>query len=324
MAVKIGHASGSENGTIKGKAGDQTGKEVCTRNWYKHSKGWVTLRCIDPKMREYIAEAMEKACANSHIGYDQYENQTLWNNIKDNGFDPSKTTKKVETDCARLVRVCAQYACKKVNNGKTIPDFYTATLANVLVKTGLFEKLTDVKYNTRSDYLVRGDIQVTQVKGHTWIVLSNGSKANATTTSTTSKAVELGDRTLKKGMSGNDVEELQKKLNSLNHDCGEVDGDFGKNTENGVKSFQEANKLEVDGIVGKNTFAALKKLYSKVLITGNSVNVRPTNNTSNDPITTVHKNEKYDLIGTKDGWYNIITKSGEGWVSGKYSKIVEG
>lgn len=31
MAVKIGHASGSENGTKTGKAGDQTGKEVCIR-----------------------------------------------------------------------------------------------------------------------------------------------------------------------------------------------------------------------------------------------------------------------------------------------------
>lgn len=323
MAVKIGHASGSENKTIKGKAGDQTGKELCTRTWYKHSKGWVTLRCKDPVMRKYIAEAMEKACANPDIGYDQYENQTLWNNVKDKGFDPSKTTKKVETDCARLVRVCCQYACEKVNNCKTIPDFYTASLASTLVKTGLFEKLTDVKYNTSSEYLTRGDIQVTKVKGHTWVILSDGSKVTASTTQTASKVTAFGDRTLKSGMKGEDVKELQKKLNSLNHDCGKVDGDFGKNTEKGVRSFQESNKLEVDGIVGKKTFAALKKVGSKVLITGNSLNVRPTNNTSEDSITTVHKNEKYDLIETKDGWYKIKTKSGEGWVSGKYSKVVE-
>ena len=45
MAVKIGHASIDENGRAQGgKAGDQTGKEVCTRNWYKHSKGWRVLR----------------------------------------------------------------------------------------------------------------------------------------------------------------------------------------------------------------------------------------------------------------------------------------
>ena len=156
MAVKIGHASISEKGTIRGAAGDQNGKEVFTRNWYKHSKGWITLRCKVPAMREYIARAMEKACANPHIGYDQPENQTLWNNIKDKGFDPSKTTKAVETDCARLVRVCCQYACEMVGNGKSIPDFYTASLANVLVNTGLFEKLTEDKYNTQDAYLLRG------------------------------------------------------------------------------------------------------------------------------------------------------------------------
>ena len=35
MAVKIGHASIDERGKISGgKAGDQTGKEVCIRDWY--------------------------------------------------------------------------------------------------------------------------------------------------------------------------------------------------------------------------------------------------------------------------------------------------
>ena len=39
MAVKIGHASIDENGNGRGgKAGDQTGREVCTRDWY--NKPW--------------------------------------------------------------------------------------------------------------------------------------------------------------------------------------------------------------------------------------------------------------------------------------------
>ena len=72
MAVRIGHASKDENSKIQnGSAGDQTGKEVCIRDWYKHSKGWVVLRCKDAAKREKIAEAMEKACKNSQIGYDQ-------------------------------------------------------------------------------------------------------------------------------------------------------------------------------------------------------------------------------------------------------------
>ena len=40
--MKIGHASINELGTVKGgKTGDQTGREVCTREWY--NKGWTVL-----------------------------------------------------------------------------------------------------------------------------------------------------------------------------------------------------------------------------------------------------------------------------------------
>lgn len=181
MGIKVGNASISEKGTITGIAGDQTGKEVYTRSWYERSEGWVTLRCIVPGMAEFIAEAMEKACKNDDIGYDQYQNGTLWENVKPYGYDPSKTTKKVETDCARLIRVCVQYACVKMGMDIVIPDFYTATLANVLVKTGLFEKLTDDKYNKQDKYLLRGDVQVTKTKGHAWCVLENGAKAEPVT-----------------------------------------------------------------------------------------------------------------------------------------------
>lgn len=50
MAVIIGSARIDERGKASGgKAGDQTGKEVSTQNWYKHSKGWVLLRPKDRK-----------------------------------------------------------------------------------------------------------------------------------------------------------------------------------------------------------------------------------------------------------------------------------
>lgn len=175
MSVKIGHASIDENGRIKnGSAGDQSGKEVCIRNWYLNAKGWVLLRCKDAKKRELIAEAMEKACANSMIGYDQWERDSLFNNVKDKGFDPSKTTRKVETDCSALVRVCIAYAYKKdvVGNIRTVDEPVT------LVNTGLFTKYTSDKYCKSSDYLLRGDVLCTPISGHTVVVLSDGAKVN--------------------------------------------------------------------------------------------------------------------------------------------------
>ena len=172
MSVKIGHASISENGTITGNAGDNNGKEVFTRDWYLHSKGWIVLRCKDAEKREKIAEAMEKACKNDDIGYDQNQRDTLFNNVKTKGFDPSKTTKKVETDCSALVRVCIAYAFGTDVAG----NIRTVTEPTMLTNTGYFTKYTGDKYCKSSDYLLRGDILCTPVSGHTVVVLSDGVK----------------------------------------------------------------------------------------------------------------------------------------------------
>ena len=183
MAVKIGSARIDERGKASGgKAGDQTGNELSTQNWYKHSKGWRVLRCTDTAKAEKIASAMEKACANQLIGYDQSERLTLYNKAKSVGFDPSKVTTACETDCSALVRVCLAYA------GITTDNFITSNEAKAILTTGCFKELTDSKYTDSSDYLMRGDVLVTKKKGHTVVVLSNGTKAeaNASASSTVS------------------------------------------------------------------------------------------------------------------------------------------
>lgn len=72
---------------------------------------------------------------------------------------------------------------------------------------------------------------------------------------------KLGERTLKKGMTGDDVKELQTALIDLGYDVGRsgADGDYGTNTENGVKAFQAAHGLTTDGIFGAKSFAALQE-----------------------------------------------------------------
>ena len=174
--VRIGHASIDENERIKnGSAGDQSGREVCIRNWYCHSKGWVVLRCKDEDVRKRIAEAMEKACNNDRIGYDQNQRDSLFQNVKNCGFDPAKTTKAVETDCSALVRVCIAYAFGRDVAG----NIRTVSEPDALVKTGLFEKLTGEKFYASSDFLLRGDILCTPVSGHTVVVLDDGKMQNA-------------------------------------------------------------------------------------------------------------------------------------------------
>lgn len=63
--------------------------------------------------------------------------------------------------------------------------------------------------------------------------------------------------TLKRGMSGEAVEELQALLNAKYGYDLEIEGVFGKATQAAVRDFQAKHGLTVDGIVGKKTWAAL-------------------------------------------------------------------
>lgn len=169
MAVMVGSARSSFGNT---SPGDQAGgKEISTQAWYLHSKGWYVYRAKDPAVREKIALAMEKACANNDIGYSQPTRNSLYNDIKGKGFDPSKTSKKVNTDCSALVRVCCAYA------GIMLGDFITSSEGATLMKSGQFDRLSEDKYCKRADYLMRGDILCTRTKGHTVVVLTDGRKA---------------------------------------------------------------------------------------------------------------------------------------------------
>lgn len=250
MAVMIGHAIYDENGkAVGGTAGDQTGKEVCTRQWYLNGKGWVVLRCKDREKRHKIAEAMEKACSNGQIGYDQNQRNTLFNNVKNQGFDPSKTTKAVETDCSALVRVCIAYAY----GTDLVGNIRTATEPEILVKTGAFEMLTEGKYCAATDALLRGDILCTPVKGHTAVVLTDGVK-------TMEKGVFILEmQVLKSGSKGDSVKALQTLLIGYGYSCGKygADGSFGSGTLSAVKKYQKAKGLSSDGIVGEKTWATL-------------------------------------------------------------------
>jgi peptidoglycan hydrolase-like protein with peptidoglycan-binding domain len=69
-----------------------------------------------------------------------------------------------------------------------------------------------------------------------------------------------GTRLLRRGMSGNDVSELQGFLNLQNHEAGPVDGVFGRLTDQAVRAFQRAQDLNADGVVGADTRAAVRRI----------------------------------------------------------------
>lgn len=64
-------------------------------------------------------------------------------------------------------------------------------------------------------------------------------------------------KVLKYGSENEQVKTLQRLLTSLGYGLGKVDGEFGSKTQTAVEKFQKAKGLEVDGIVGKNTWKKL-------------------------------------------------------------------
>ena len=64
---------------------------------------------------------------------------------------------------------------------------------------------------------------------------------------------------LKRGMAGEPVRRMQVKLGV------DADGAFGPGTEAALKSYQQENELQVDGIAGPDTFAHMG-LHELVLL----------------------------------------------------------
>lgn len=274
MAVKIGHASIDENKKIKGgSAGDQTAKEVCVREYY--NGGWT--RVLRPKtntLAEKSAQACEKGCNNSKIGYDQNQRNTLYTQAKKVGYDLSKIYTKCETDCSAFMTVCAIAGGANISYGSNAPT--TSTMPSKFVASGGYSMLTDSKYLTSDKYLKRGDILV-KPGSHTVMVLSDGSNVSYTKTNFI-KDVQASIGAKVDGKAGSEtisktptistkknskhavVKPIQKRFNSLGYNCGAVDGEAGPKFTSATKKFQKDKGCIVDGEI-----TAKGKTWQKLL-----------------------------------------------------------
>jgi peptidoglycan hydrolase-like protein with peptidoglycan-binding domain len=72
------------------------------------------------------------------------------------------------------------------------------------------------------------------------------------------------DPTLRKGDERIAVRGLQRRLLAAGYGTGEleIDGEFGSETEAAVKAFQEASGIDVDGVVGPQTWGKLNETGS--------------------------------------------------------------
>ena len=100
---------------------------------------------------------------------------------------------------------------------------------------------------------------IQQYKLYEWDQEALGNKSPATANTSTKTILDRptlkrGDSDLKLG--GLYVTAWQNYLNLIGIPCGFADGKFGKNTELAVMQFQESRGLEVDGIIGPETWKA--------------------------------------------------------------------
>lgn len=79
---------------------------------------------------------------------------------------------------------------------------------------------------------------------------------------------QLGDRILSYAAAhptiGEDVLDLQKRLNAMGFSCGREDGHLGRQTDAGIREFQRNTGIRSDGVCGPATFRALGRLQRTV------------------------------------------------------------
>ena len=330
----ISNSGGDERGKISGgKSGDQTGKEWQLRSWY--NRPWsVVLRYPNAAVREKIAEYGIQAALNNKIGYDQSQRKTYWEQLEKVNYIPENIKTACEADCTAGVTANT----KAVGYVLNIPELknlstsiYSGNMRSAFTKAG-FKALTASKYLKGYQYLLPGDILLKEGK-HAATNITRGKYAKDTDVPP-KKDYELGERTLKNGMSGDDVRELQNILIMLGYSCGSygADGDFGDATELAVRKFQSEHQCAVDGTVGANTLAALKAAQEvepeyphKVQIVGGNCYVRAQPNTDSKVLGVAREGSTYEFANAEaeNGWYKIIYGEEYGWVSGKYSKLID-
>lgn len=160
------------------------------------------------------------------------------------------------------------------------------------------------------------------------------------------KIYALGERTLKRGIEGEDVKELQLALIGLGYDLGlyGADGEFGSKTEQAVKEFQKKYDLKVDGVFGETSYKKILEISfdnggeEPELPEPEAVPAPPAINTQNYTVTgdsvylwnghpsyggekgiIVHKN---DILkkAEKGNYVPIIYNGAIKWINSKYIK----
>jgi hypothetical protein len=90
------------------------------------------------------------------------------------------------------------------------------------------------------------------------VATTSPTTATTPTTTSTSSVPPAPTAPLKPGDTGAAVKVLQRALAHLGYSVGAIDGQYGPSTEQALASFQRANGLTADGVLGPKTRAAIR------------------------------------------------------------------
>lgn len=258
MGVRMSNCGHDENNRYSGgKAGDQTGTEWYLRSWYSYPWNYI-LRWKDEELANLFADLAVETAQNNNVGYDQGQRTTFGVELQKVGWRPSKIKTPCEADCSKgtidLIRAVGHIkGIAELQNCHNVMSYTGNMMTWFRSAAGkkYFEILTG-KYLTSPSLAKRGDINL-NTSHHVNITVDNGANAGS----------EKGY--LEKGDSGSAVKTMQTMLIACGYSCGAsgADGDFGSGTDSGLRSFQKANGLTVDGKYGPKAKAKLEELYNK-------------------------------------------------------------
>ena len=239
-----------------GKAGDQTGGEWAIISWY--SRPWnVVMRHPKKEVAEMISALSIEAAKNDNIGYDQWQRQTYWNELKKVGYLPKNIKTPCEADCSSgvLANVKATGFLLDDEKLKNVSENgYTATMKGILLQAG-FKQLTEKKYLINDDFLLPGDILLYEGH-HTAVNISVGKKANEE--DIYKKNVKTGQKWLNSNY-GNLIKECYGNLL-------EIDGEYGIKTRAAALSVWKDlinRKFEANLIVKNEAFREKCKEFAR-------------------------------------------------------------
>ena len=154
-------ASISENGTVNGKKGDQTGSEVKVGKYYDFGQNKVIrFKSVDfGRKAGKIAKALAK---NKSVGYSQSDRASLYNLAKKSGWNYDKLVEmlkevKVNCDCSSFVSTIINLSFGR----QAVACCTTSTLVNACNMVGEFRIIKMSEFETKQH---KGDMPIKEGK----------------------------------------------------------------------------------------------------------------------------------------------------------------